>query len=56
MRQDIVDMFGAGESGNVSLNSLWQNKKERDARQCSTMNNRCTSEEDILAVPQLKDN
>jgi hypothetical protein len=25
-------LFGTGESGNVSLNSFWQVKEERDAR------------------------
>jgi hypothetical protein len=48
--------FGTGESGNVSLNSFWQDKYEQGARLCSTMNIRCTCEKDILALRLLKDN
>jgi hypothetical protein len=31
-RRDTVNLFGTGESGNVSLNVFWQVKYERDAR------------------------
>jgi hypothetical protein len=42
--------------GNVSLNSFWQVKWERNFRWCSASNNHCTCEEDILALRLLKDN
>jgi hypothetical protein len=53
--RDTVDLFSTGRSGNVTLNSLWQVKYERNAKQCSTMNTRCTCEKDILALRLFKD-
>jgi hypothetical protein len=47
-RRDIIGMFGTGE--NVSLNSFCQDKQERDARWCSTVNTRCSNGKDILAL------
>lgn len=44
------DLLDTEKSGNVSMNSFWQVKRERDATWRSTMNTVCTSEKDILAL------
>jgi hypothetical protein len=41
-KQDTVNLFCTEDSGNVSLNSLWQVKYKWDARQRSTTNAPCT--------------
>jgi hypothetical protein len=50
----IVDLFGTGELGNVSLNSVCQVKSERDARRCLTMNTRWTSKKTNFHFDRLK--
>jgi hypothetical protein len=47
--------FGTGESGNVSINSFWQVKQERDARWCSTVNTGYNCEKDILTLRLFED-
>jgi hypothetical protein len=53
-RRDIVDLFGMEKSGNVSLNSFCKLSKNEIV--CSTVNNHCTCEKDILALQLFEDN
>jgi hypothetical protein len=53
-RPDTVDLFGRGELGTVPLNSVCQDKSERDARRCSTVNTRWTLKKTPLHIGRLK--
>jgi hypothetical protein len=53
--RDGVDLFGTGDLVNVSLNSFWQVTWERDARQCSALNTRCTCQKHNLTLRLLEE-
>jgi hypothetical protein len=49
-------LFGTGESGSASLNSLWLVKEQQNGMQDSSVNTYCICGKGILAVQLLKDN
>jgi hypothetical protein len=53
-RQDTVGLFGTGQQVNVPLNSLLQAKQERDARQRSAVESRCTVKKTSFCLHRLK--
>jgi hypothetical protein len=52
--QDTVGLCGTGQQVNVPLNSLLQAKQERDARQRSAVDSRCTVKKTSFCMHRLK--